>query len=617
MKDVASHRGMHRQIRSQLVQIALVYVGLGALIGWQHHFIWTGLQSNPYLNGIIISVFLLGTGVTIRALLNLRNETRAFAALEEVYSDIGLDRERSARDPLWRYRRSMKPGLVFSTPRLLGHIFELTFHELQRTKHMRISVATMQNLVAAIDHRLAQERSLLVYLSGLSVFLGLIGTFIGLMEMVASVGGIIGGLANAEAADTAAVKRLIKDLEAPLTGMALGFSASLFGLFGSLVIGLVARYSGNAAQAIRHEFEAWLSGISQITDDGERTKDPETGEGVIAHAVLSGLAESGRSFDRAVESIRNVLRHQTEQSVVLRHLAERFDVFAAEHVRLKELLDRSARIEEELSDTRREQSEALRSIEGVVAAGFDRLLGRIDDRHAAVAERLSILQQNQDGQAAEMRSRSDWLHAQVERVQAAMRQVGDAQGELAESVVTSQQEVSGSLRRFAERTAAEIAAHQESHGAVMAQHGEVLGRLRDGQVEVKARLERLAATTTPGSELVEATEALRRTTSDGLADLARVTAETSRVMAAALDRLVEGEQELRSAIHSGGDVAGEIRSMAQGLQDRLSDGFVDISRSIEAAFLLNAELIGNGVNGSKTANDDTVQPARSGATGND
>jgi hypothetical protein len=234
-----------------------------------------------------------------------------------------------------------------------------------------------------------------------------------------------------------------------------------------------------------------------------------------------------------------------------------------------------------------------------------------------VAERLSILQQNQDGQAAEMRSRSDWLHAQVERVQAAMRQVGDAQGELAESVVTSQQEVSGSLRRFAERTAAEIAAHQESHGAVMAQHGEVLGRLRDGQVEVKARLERLAATTTPGSELVEATEALRRTTSDGLADLARVTAETSRVMAAALDRLVEGEQELRSAIHSGGDVAGEIRSMAQGLQDRLSDGFVDISRSIEAAFLLNAELIGNGVNGSKTANDDTVQPARSGATGND
>ena len=92
------------------------------------------------------------------------------------------------------------PGVVYASPQLLGHVFTLTLDELLRTRHMRISIATMQHLIAAIDARMAHQRSLMGYLTGLSVFLGLIGTFIGLMEMVGSVGGIIGGLAKDDSA---------------------------------------------------------------------------------------------------------------------------------------------------------------------------------------------------------------------------------------------------------------------------------------------------------------------------------------------------------------------------------------------------------------------------------
>ena len=49
--------------------------------------------------------------------------------------------------------------------------------------------------------------------------------------------------------------------------MASGFAASLFGLFSSLVVGLLARIAGQAAGVLKHGFESWLAGVVQIGDE--------------------------------------------------------------------------------------------------------------------------------------------------------------------------------------------------------------------------------------------------------------------------------------------------------------------------------------------------------------
>ncbi len=126
-------------------------------------------------------------------------------------------------------------------------MFDVAYDELLRTRNLKVSAGTVQTIVQAIESRHNEERAQIGYLAGLLVFLGLIGTFIGLMEMVGSVGGIISSLdtSGATAADET-IQRLFHDLRQPLDGMAVGFSSSLFGLFGSLVIGLLSRFGGRA-----------------------------------------------------------------------------------------------------------------------------------------------------------------------------------------------------------------------------------------------------------------------------------------------------------------------------------------------------------------------------------
>jgi hypothetical protein len=66
-------------------------------------------------------------------------------------------------------------------------------------------------------------------MTGLLVFLGLLGTFWGLIETVTSVGGVIQGLkATGDAASM--FDALRGGLAAPLSGMGISFSSSLFGL---------------------------------------------------------------------------------------------------------------------------------------------------------------------------------------------------------------------------------------------------------------------------------------------------------------------------------------------------------------------------------------------------
>jgi len=199
----------------------------------------------------------------------IRKDATAFSALQEAFEDARKERTETLDDPYWRHYRCMRAGTVFSRPKSLGHMFELAYDELLRSKSLNISVSTMQNVISGIEARLSDERAQVNYLTGLLIFLGLIGTFIGLMEMVGSVGAIIGGLNTVQGASGETMKTLMANLQVPLNGMAMGFSSSLFGLFGSLVLGLLSRFGTQALNTLKDEFSSWLAGVSHL-DSGQR-----------------------------------------------------------------------------------------------------------------------------------------------------------------------------------------------------------------------------------------------------------------------------------------------------------------------------------------------------------
>ncbi len=95
-------------------------------------------------------------------------------------------------------------------------------------------------------------------MTGLLVFLGLLGTFWGLIETVGSVGKVIEGLKVG--GDAGSLFDTLKEgLAAPLAGMGISFSSSLFGLAGSLILGFLDLQSSQAQNRFYTDLEDWLA----------------------------------------------------------------------------------------------------------------------------------------------------------------------------------------------------------------------------------------------------------------------------------------------------------------------------------------------------------------------
>ena len=110
---------------------------------------------------------------------------------------------------------------------------------------------SMRGMLDSIATRLDEARDISRYMTGLLVFLGLLGTFWGLIETVGSVGGVIQNLKVG--GDAGAMFDALKEgLAAPLGGMGISFSSSLFGLAGSLVLGFLDLQAEPGAEPLLH-----------------------------------------------------------------------------------------------------------------------------------------------------------------------------------------------------------------------------------------------------------------------------------------------------------------------------------------------------------------------------
>ncbi|MET0221345.1 MAG: hypothetical protein ABW213_11875 [Tardiphaga sp.] len=398
---------MEKRIAYILYKMIGLIVLIGLVSAWQWDFIAEGVMAHVYTTGSILSAFGFAIVMAFIFVAKLKNEVIAFNALKEMWDDIRIGRLEQSRDPLWRHYRCSRPGRLFKRPRLLGHAYDLVTEELARTKKIRLSVETMNTLVHKISQTIDDEKSLLGYMSGLLVFMGLIGTFIGLLHMVGSMGGIIGELASSAggSASPDAFQKLLGALQEPLKGMASGFAASLFGLFSSLIVGLLARMAGQAAGVLKHEFEAWLAGVVQIGDDEYGNDSATETAGVARHGIDRALVQTvgsiledysrvASTFDQAVRLLHDIQVSQQRQETRIDTIADGLSRFGAGMETLSE--EMSAIVATELTATRAmmremEQSHSVnvRSLANNHAQTAVQLAAAIE-RSASVAEQMPM-----------------------------------------------------------------------------------------------------------------------------------------------------------------------------------------------------------------------------------
>jgi hypothetical protein len=209
---------------------------------------------------------------------------------------------------------------------------------------MTISQQTMRHLLDSIATRQDEARDISRYMTGLLVFLGLLGTFWGLIETVGSVGKVIDGLKVG--GDSGALFDTLKDgLAAPLGGMGISFSSSLFGLAGSLILGFLDLQSSQAQNRFYTDLEDWLASTVREYGDGA------SGVGVeLQHAmerIRSVVEESGgggRSTTAAManlaEAIQGLVAHMRTEQQMIREWA---DGQGEQNREIKKLLERIAK----------------------------------------------------------------------------------------------------------------------------------------------------------------------------------------------------------------------------------------------------------------------------------
>jgi hypothetical protein len=199
----------------------------------------------------------------------------------------------------------------------------------------------MRHLLDSIATRLDEARDISRYMTGLLVFLGLLGTFWGLIETVGSVGKVIDGLKVG--GDAGALFDTLKEgLAAPLGGMGISFSSSLFGLAGSLILGFLDLQSSQAQNRFYTDLEDWLaSTVRGYTGDSAagaggdlqsaierlRSTMEEGGNNRSTTAAMANLAEAIQGLVAHMRSEQQMIREwadgQGEQSREIKKLLER------------------------------------------------------------------------------------------------------------------------------------------------------------------------------------------------------------------------------------------------------------------------------------------------------
>jgi hypothetical protein len=279
--------------------------------------------ANPGLNALIGAVLLIGIILSFRQVIRL-------------YPEVAWVNNFRIADPGLAVERQ-HPTLLAPMAAILGG---------ERTGRMTITQQTMRHLLDSIATRLDEARDISRYMTGLLVFLGLLGTFWGLIETVGSVGKVIEGLKVG--GDAGSLFDALKEgLAAPLGGMGISFSSSLFGLAGSLILGFLDLQSSQAQNRFYTDLEDWLA-----TTVREYARDDTGGTGVgpglqqaldrLRQAVEEGGANRNATAAMAnlAEAIQGLVAHMRTEQQMIREWA---DGQGEQNKEIKRLLERIAR----------------------------------------------------------------------------------------------------------------------------------------------------------------------------------------------------------------------------------------------------------------------------------
>jgi hypothetical protein len=169
--------------------------------------------------------------------------------------------------------------------------------------------AKFEHEVRAVESGLADRLVFPNFIAGSLVGLGLVGTFVGLLGTLEDLGAVFGSLAktgDGGANPTAVFADMVQKLQDPMRGMGTAFVTSLYGLLGSLILGLSSLSVSKMANVIVKDLYSAERLFASMNTEQAPVVRARAGQAESAgwgqiEAVLTQLLESQKVKDHQAE----------------------------------------------------------------------------------------------------------------------------------------------------------------------------------------------------------------------------------------------------------------------------------------------------------------------------
>lgn len=275
-------------------------------------FLKTLFATSEIINSIILTVFTGSVLTAFHYIFSVRRDMKLFAAFTQwcehpEESTFELD--------------DLNKGL-------LGNVLVSIGCSIKENGVLIVkSSSDSRSIIESLEQNVASRSSLISFLGGFLVLLGLMGTFLGLTLTLQSMGEILSTLAGGltDSSDTSILQvmiQLIVELKNPMAGMGTAFSTSLFGLAGSAVVGVLAILMGRMHDQLKQRLENWLNEKTEYSANKSNAAGTVSADQDLGSQMAAISVQLGKNNEALLESLENTNKFLLKLTLLQQRSAE-------------------------------------------------------------------------------------------------------------------------------------------------------------------------------------------------------------------------------------------------------------------------------------------------------
>ena len=282
------------------VSVLLNFFGVVLLVAVGFNTLLDAYLTNVPLNSLIITIMITGVCMSVVGNIHLWSTGLYLSRLDAITLQFRVRDEEI---------ESLQKGLKSRASILDCKNMQNLLDNLKNTGSLNVTDTDARMIKSKLGARIGRGRSRVSFLGGLLVMLGLLGTFLGLLGTIDSVGEAMAGMASigSDSGEGDGMSGFIASLAAPLQGMGLAFSSSLFGLSGSLLVGTFQFFSNGAQDGFIESFSRWLDeqipGMAQANKAAKRGSNSPPVADAELKAWIVGFIQTSQNTQRELADV--------------------------------------------------------------------------------------------------------------------------------------------------------------------------------------------------------------------------------------------------------------------------------------------------------------------------